>query len=560
MRIGLDTLAENQTRSVDQTRVEMWFNIHVNRTGCFAPVGDEVSKIAKESGSVKGMATIPVLLRGTLGTIDDSVEMVSSSINSFCPVGIQMMLESAKKFDPRNDTGRCTKPSVNPIEGTSSRCLKTPVSRRKASGAASKSRLVTAMAAVVLFATRCAYAQEQPECASGCCVAGVFGTERTAVAARRARWEPTMTTRTHPRRALRAPLARTRTRWGRRSVLERVMPEATLHRARALWRIASSAPPARMTVTRTHPRRALHACRARTQTWSGRLRARRVTMERGRRPERPNAPWFNRLSDYRCRRTWYRRRSLHCSSAQTSSRGVTSGDWNGDGLMDAMVVNYGSENEILISDGQGGFTSTLLERTDNSRGVTSGDWNGDGLMDAMVVNSGSENEILISDGQGGFTSTLLERTDDSYGVTSGDWNGDGLMDAMVVNYGSENEILISDGQGGFTSTLLERTDVSLGVTSGDWNGDGLMDAMVANHGSENEILISDGQGGFTSTLLERTDSSRGVTSGDWNGDGLMDAMVVNLMVRERNPDIGWARRLHLHVARAHRQLTRRDIG
>eukprot|EP01046_Picozoa_sp_COSAG06_P119806 COSAG06_NODE_67113_length_252_cov_1.901961_1_plen_83_part_11 len=83
--------------------------------------------------------------------------------------------------------------------------------------------------------------------------------------------------------------------------------------------------------------------------------------------------------------------------------------------MDAMVANHGSENEILIGDGQGGFTSTLLERTDGSSGVTSGDWNGDGLMDAMVANSGlgnwgdgSKNEILIGDGQGGFTSTLLE--------------------------------------------------------------------------------------------------------------------------------------------------------
>ena len=56
--------------------------------------------------------------------------------------------------------------------------------------------------------------------------------------------------------------------------------------------------------------------------------------------------------------------------------------------MDAMVANHGSENEIVISDGQGGFTSTLLERTDDSRGVTSGDWNGDGLMDAMVANQG----------------------------------------------------------------------------------------------------------------------------------------------------------------------------
>eukprot|EP01050_Picozoa_sp_SAG11_P049437 SAG11_NODE_27014_length_338_cov_0.702929_1_plen_90_part_10 len=81
-------------------------------------------------------------------------------------------------------------------------------------------------------------------------------------------------------------------------------------------------------------------------------------------------------------------------------------------------------------------------RTDDSHSVTSGDWNGDGLMDAMVANEEIENEILISDGQGGFASTLLERTDDSQGVTSGDWNGDGLMDAMVANAGGENDELM----------------------------------------------------------------------------------------------------------------------
>eukprot|EP01043_Picozoa_sp_COSAG02_P074696 COSAG02_NODE_15070_length_1207_cov_2.448556_1_plen_175_part_10 len=59
--------------------------------------------------------------------------------------------------------------------------------------------------------------------------------------------------------------------------------------------------------------------------------------------------------------------------------------------------------------------SQLLNRTDRSWGVAAGDWNGDGLMDALVANSGSANEILLSDGQGSFTSTLMDRTDDSYG-------------------------------------------------------------------------------------------------------------------------------------------------
>ena len=238
------------------------------------------------------------------------------------------------------------------------------------------------------------------------------------------------------------------------------------------------------------------------------------------------------------------------------SYGGTSGDWNGDGLTDLYVANqnrvettynaYGyidesktidGWNEVLLSDGQGGFAATLLPRTDNSMAAASGDWNGDGTTDVFVVNQLSENEVLLRDGQGGFTSTLLPRTDDSRGATAGDWNDDGLTDLFVCNFG-QNEVLLSDGQGGFTSTLLQRTDSSNEATSGDWNGDGLDDIFVVNGvadqvygagGTSNEVLLGDGQGGFTSTLMSRLDVSYGVTSGDWNGDGLTDLFVEEVL-------------------------------
>eukprot|EP01043_Picozoa_sp_COSAG02_P065852 COSAG02_NODE_10062_length_2035_cov_4.050620_2_plen_345_part_01 len=68
------------------------------------------------------------------------------------------------------------------------------------------------------------------------------------------------------------------------------------------------------------------------------------------------------------------------------------------------------------------FLSTLLERSDQSLSVTSGDFNGDGMLDALVANSGQANELLLNDGAGGFTSTLLERSDVSVSVTTGDFN------------------------------------------------------------------------------------------------------------------------------------------
>jgi hypothetical protein len=44
------------------------------------------------------------------------------------------------------------------------------------------------------------------------------------------------------------------------------------------------------------------------------------------------------------------------------SRGATVGDFNGDGIDDVFVANRNQANEVLLGDGQGGFTSTLLPR------------------------------------------------------------------------------------------------------------------------------------------------------------------------------------------------------
>ena len=89
------------------------------------------------------------------------------------------------------------------------------------------------------------------------------------------------------------------------------------------------------------------------------------------------------------------------SSSMFSQTGVTSADFNGDGMADALVVNYGVENELRLGDGEGNLTSTLLERCgDRSQSVTSADFNGDALADALVVNGGQPNELLLGNGQG----------------------------------------------------------------------------------------------------------------------------------------------------------------
>eukprot|EP01047_Picozoa_sp_COSAG01_P096458 COSAG01_NODE_26954_length_698_cov_1.707846_2_plen_115_part_01 len=65
-------------------------------------------------------------------------------------------------------------------------------------------------------------------------------------------------------------------------------------------------------------------------------------------------------------------------------------------------------------------SSPLVERTDNSYGGFSFDATGDGTADdVFVANFDQANEVLLSDGAGGYSrlesGPLVERTDTSYG-------------------------------------------------------------------------------------------------------------------------------------------------
>lgn len=179
-------------------------------------------------------------------------------------------------------------------------------------------------------------------------------------------------------------------------------------------------------------------------------------------------------------------------------------DFNNDGNVDIVLGGFLSL-KVLLGNGQAGFTLSTPGQS-LAFGVTTGDFNGDDNADIYTARIANRpNEMLLGDGQGGFTSAMSVRSDYSRGATKGDFNGDGVLDIFISNEMELNEMLLGSGQGGFTSTLiLPHSDQSMAATAGDFNGDGIEDVFVAN--GQNTGVYASGKSCNFSLLFTETDS------------------------------------------------------
>ncbi len=253
----------------------------------------------------------------------------------------------------------------------------------------------------------------------------------------------------------------------------------------------------------------------------------------------------------------------------SSTRGVSLGDLDGDGDLDAFASNRSNQaNLVWINQGgaQGGIAGQFADSgqllgSSASFDAVLGDLDGDGDLDAFVVNgsplgttTGQANLIWINDGTGTFTDSgqaLGSFRDNA--VSLGDLDGDLDLDAFVASrFG--NRIWLNQGgaQNGIAGQFVDSGQAlggninSLDVSLGDLDGDGDLDAFIVNADSNsmNTVWINQGgiQGGVASTFSSNGQSlgsskSRGVSLGDLDNDGDLDAFVVNRGVGQ--PDLIW---------------------
>ena len=208
-------------------------------------------------------------------------------------------------------------------------------------------------------------------------------------------------------------------------------------------------------------------------------------------------------------------------------------DMNEDGALDLVVMDgFIDKLYVFFGDGLGGFPEQTF--TGDVRGITyfaTGDWNGDGHVDAALANGFDFLDVYLGDGTGTLTmSEQIQACNGPFEIISDEFNHDDRLDiALTCIAGGIDviQIFLGDGQGSFSAGEIHTMPFdNMSPASLDLNEDGMIDIALSSAGGL-YYLSGRGDGTFLEPELipEVFSDSYPPSAGDLDGDGNLDLVV-----------------------------------
>ena len=221
---------------------------------------------------------------------------------------------------------------------------------------------------------------------------------------------------------------------------------------------------------------------------------------------------------------------------------VVVGDFDNDGNPD-FVLTYqggceaGAGADIFLGNGKGGFKQKVITQIDaDPYDITSGDFNGDGILDLAAAlggcgGAGSKLEVALGNGDGSFQpQQVYDSGVEAAAITTGDFNGDGIEDMLVSNaYASDYYLWFGNGDGTFRLGLIKPLPgfASFQVVAADFNHDGKLDlANQDDYPPAVYIQLGNGDGTFGQPFAYNADGGPNLVLGDLNNDGNLDVVIT----------------------------------
>ncbi len=213
------------------------------------------------------------------------------------------------------------------------------------------------------------------------------------------------------------------------------------------------------------------------------------------------------------------------------------GDYNGDGLLDIIVANYGYYNAIYFNNGT---DLPFDERKGHIYGggslsIAVGDLNGDGRLDIVFGNTYNQADLYRLNGVDNYY-PLGDGVEACRSIALGDVNNDGRID-VVMGTGSGNKLFLNNGttlpfDGVGATVISSDAPNTWAIALGDMDHDGDLDVVTGNYNETNRLYLNDGDGdpfdtATPITIGGETRLTTGIALGDMDGDGDLDVVACN---------------------------------